>query len=156
MHIVILLRNLWGNNILNKLIVLLVLLTAILVAGCANNTEQVIDEPEIVEDEVSELTEAEDNGTTAVDTEEDMGTTVEVMIEDFKFTPKEIRISVGDTIKWTNLDSEPHTATDNNDNFDSGTLAKGESFSMTFDEAGTFDYICTIHPWMEGTVIVEA
>ncbi|MCD4822153.1 MAG: hypothetical protein K8R11_08830, partial [Methanococcoides sp.] len=52
--------------------------------------------------------------------------------------------------------SAPHTATDNNDMFDSGTLAKGESFIMTFEEAGTYDYICTIHPWMEGTVIVEA
>ncbi|NPE31550.1 cupredoxin family copper-binding protein [Methanococcoides sp. SA1] len=91
-----------------------------------------------------------------MDSEEHMGVTVEVMIEDFKFAPKEIRISVGDTIKWTNLDTAPHTATDNNDMFDSGTLEKGESFSMTFDEAGTYDYICTIHPWMEGTVIVEA
>ena len=85
-----------------------------------------------------------------------MGTTVEVMIEDFKFAPKEIRIAVGDTIKWTNLDSTKHTVTENNDKFDSGTFNKGESFSMTFDEVGTFDYICTIHPYMKGTVIVEA
>ncbi|WP_250868904.1 cupredoxin domain-containing protein [Methanococcoides seepicolus] len=141
---------------MNKLIVLLVLLMAILVAGCADNTEQIIDEPEVIEDEVSEPAEAEDDGTTNADTEKAMGTTVEVMIEDFKFAPKEIRISVGDTIKWTNLDSAPHTATDNNNNFDSGTLAKGESFSMTFEEAGTYDYICTIHPYMKGTVIVEA
>lgn len=141
---------------MNKLIVLLVLLTAILVAGCADNIEQSISEPEIVEDEMSDLVDSEDNETTEIDTEEHMGTTVEVMIEDFKFAPKEIRISVGDTIKWTNLDTAPHTATDNNDKFDSGTLAKGESFSMTFDEAGTYDYICTIHPYMKGTVIVEA
>ncbi|NPE27759.1 cupredoxin family copper-binding protein [Methanococcoides sp. SA1] len=130
---------------MNKLIVLLVLLTAILAAGCAEDTEQTIDEPTIIED-----------GNTDIDTEETMGTTVEVMIENFEFAPKEIRISVGDTITWTNLDSAPHTATDNNDNFDSGTLEKGESFSMTFEEAGTYDYICTIHPYMKGTVIVEA
>jgi len=140
---------------LNKLIVLLLLIAAIFAAGCVDNAEQVIDETEI-EDEVSDLVDSEDNETTEMDTEEHMGVTVEVMIEDFKFAPKEIRISVGDTIKWTNLDSAPHTATDNNDMFDSGTLEKGESFSMTFDKAGTYDYICTIHPWMEGTVIVEA
>jgi len=148
---------------LNKLIVLLLLIAAICAAGCVDNTEQIIDETEIedgvsemVEDEVSDLVEGEDNETMDMDTEEHMGVAVEVMIEDFKFAPQEIRISVGDTIKWTNLDSAPHTATDNNDMFDSGTLAKGESFIMTFEEAGTYDYICTIHPWMEGTVIVEA
>ncbi|MDA0524286.1 cupredoxin domain-containing protein [Methanococcoides alaskense] len=141
---------------MNKLIVLLVLLAAILVAGCADNTEQIIDEPEIVEDEVSDLVEAEDNETMDMDTEEHMGATVEVIIENFEFAPEEIRISVGDTITWTNLDTAPHTATDNNDMFDSGTLAEGESFSMTFEEAGTYDYICTIHPYMKGTVIVEA
>lgn len=148
---------------MNKLIVLLLLITAIFAAGCVDNTEQVIDETEIedgvsemVEDEVSDLVEGEDNETMDMDTEEHMGVTVEVMIEDFKFAPQEIRISVGDTIKWTNLDSAPHTVTEDNDKFDSGIFNKGESFSMTFEEVGTFDYICTLHPYMKGTVIVEA
>ena len=53
---------------MNKLIVLLVLLTAILAAGCVEDTEQPINEPDVAEDEVSEPAEAEDDGTTDVDT----------------------------------------------------------------------------------------
>jgi plastocyanin len=76
-----------------------------------------------------------------------------VRIVNFKFSPKTISVNVGDRVTWTNSDSAPHTATDSG-NFDTGTLNRGESGSATFDEAGTFSYICTIHPSMEGTVRV--
>ncbi len=73
-------------------------------------------------------------------------------IKGFTFIPDTITISRGDTVTWTNLDSVPHTAT--GDDFDSGNLAKGQSWSHTFNIAGTFAYICTIHPYMHGEVVI--
>jgi plastocyanin len=77
-------------------------------------------------------------------------------ITDFKFSPGTTTIHVGDTITWTNSGPSPHTATANNGSFDTGTLAKGASASHTFTQSGTFAYICTIHPFMHGTVVVLA
>ncbi|MGI8863522.1 MAG: cupredoxin domain-containing protein [Solirubrobacteraceae bacterium] len=79
-----------------------------------------------------------------------------ITIMDFKFSPATTTIHVGDTITWTNNDTSPHTATANNGSFDTGTLAKGASASHTFTHSGTFAYICSIHPYMHGTVVVLA
>jgi len=83
--------------------------------------------------------------------------TVTIEISDFAFQPATITVRVGDTVTWTNLDSAAHTATDTGSGalFD-GEMATGESFSYTFTAVGTFHYICTFHPEMKGTVIVEA
>lgn len=80
------------------------------------------------------------------------GETVEVSIEDFDFEPESVTISTGDTVRWTNMDSVDHTVTGSI--FDSGTLEEGDSYEFTFTEAGTFEYYCSIHPEMEGTVTV--
>jgi plastocyanin len=74
-------------------------------------------------------------------------------ISDFKFTPASITIHVGDTITWVNNGPTDHTATDSGV-FDTGLLHKGQSASHTFNQAGTFAYICTLHPFMHGTVVV--
>jgi hypothetical protein len=63
-------------------------------------------------------------------------------------------VNVGDTITWTNQDTAPHTATASDGSFDTGNLSKGKSGSITFSKAGTFAYICSIHPSMKGTVTV--
>lgn len=76
-----------------------------------------------------------------------------VSIAGFAFGPGSVSIEVGDTVTWTNDDNAPHTATAAGD-FDTGTIAVGESASVTFDTAGTYDYVCSIHPTMSGTVIV--
>jgi len=83
--------------------------------------------------------------------------TVTVEISNFAFQPASVTIQVGDTVTWTNLDSAAHTATDTGSGslFD-GVMNQGESFSYTFTQAGTFHYICTFHPDMTGTVIVQA
>ena len=83
--------------------------------------------------------------------------TVTVEISNFAFQPASVTIQVGDTVTWTNLDSAAHTATDTGSGslFD-GVMNQGESFSYTFNQAGSFDYICTFHPEMTGTVIVQA
>ncbi len=77
-------------------------------------------------------------------------------ISDFKFSPATITIHAGDTITWTNNGPAPHTATASNGSFDTGNLNKGQSASHTFTQAGTFAYICSIHPFMHGTVVVLA
>jgi plastocyanin/phosphatidylethanolamine-binding protein (PEBP) family uncharacterized protein len=77
-----------------------------------------------------------------------------VVIQNFAFVPATITISVGQTVTWVNGDSAPHTSTSDTGLWDSGTLAQGASFSRTFTTAGTFDYHCTFHPGMVGTVIV--
>jgi plastocyanin len=51
--------------------------------------------------------------------------------------------------------SLPHTATSDDEVFDSGSLTEGGEFSFTFDEAGTFAYFCEVHPTMRGTIVVE-
>jgi plastocyanin len=79
-----------------------------------------------------------------------------VTIKDFKYAPASISVSVGDSITWTNQDIAPHTATANDGSFDTGSLSKGKSGSVTFSKAGTFPYICSIHPSMKGTVTVAA
>lgn len=76
-----------------------------------------------------------------------------VIIENYKFQPDEITIKSGETITWINKDSVKHTAT--GDSFDSGLLSKGSSYQQKFDNAGTYDYICTPHPYMKGKIIVE-
>jgi plastocyanin len=83
--------------------------------------------------------------------------TVTVQISNFAYQPATVTIQVGDTVTWTNLDSAAHTATDTGSGalFD-GVMATGESFSHTFTQAGTYDYYCTFHPEMTGTVVVQA
>ena len=82
--------------------------------------------------------------------------TANVTIKDFDFTPATVTVVVGDTVTWTNDGPSAHSATAENGSFDTGIFPAGESRSATFDEAGTFAYICTPHPNMEGTVVVEA
>lgn len=82
--------------------------------------------------------------------------THEVDIADFAFSPAELTITVGDTVTWTNRDSMIHTATSVDGAFDSGDLDEGESYSLTFTAAGTYDYLCTPHPSMTGRIVVVA
>lgn len=78
-----------------------------------------------------------------------------VSIANMAFSPVTITIKQGDTVTWTNNDSTAHTVTSNNGSFDSGSLSKGKTFAHTFDTAGTFEYHCTFHPSMKGTVVVQ-
>lgn len=82
-------------------------------------------------------------------------TTVEVEISNFKFVPNTITISPGTTVTWTNMDSAPHTVTTRETLFDSGRMSTGDTFSYTFEQSGTYEYYCTIHPYMVATIIVE-
>ncbi|MFQ6015306.1 MAG: c-type cytochrome [Anaerolineae bacterium] len=79
----------------------------------------------------------------------------EVVIQGFAFNPGRITVPMGTTVTWTQQDSAPHTVTNKEDLFDSGSLSKGDSYSFTFTEAGTYEYFCRIHPRMIGTIVVQ-
>lgn len=80
---------------------------------------------------------------------------VKVTISDFAFEPAKLEIEAGTTVVWTNLDTAPHTASANNGIWDSDTLREGDTFSMTFDDPGTYEYGCIFHPSMEGSIVVN-
>ena len=77
-----------------------------------------------------------------------------VTIKGFAFEPETLTISAGDQVVFTNEDSAPHTATADNGAFDTGTLSRGQSATLTFGGAGTFTYFCAIHPSMKGSLTV--
>lgn len=80
---------------------------------------------------------------------------VAVDIRDFAFDPSEVRVRVGQAVRWTNRDAAGHTATARSREFDTSLLRQGQSGSVTFSRPGRFEYICTPHPFMVGTVVVE-
>ena len=76
------------------------------------------------------------------------------------YIPSIITIQSGEQVTWVNEDSAFHSVTSGfyesqTELFDSGHLDPFESYTLDFDETGTFDYFCTLHPWMKGQVIVE-
>ena len=78
------------------------------------------------------------------------------------FVPETLTVSTGTTVTWTNGDSTLHTVTsgsaesgNSGTEFDSSYLAAGKTFQHQFGTAGTFDYYCTLHPWMKGQVVVS-
>jgi amicyanin len=85
--------------------------------------------------------------------------TIEVDIKSFAFDPKTIAITKGDTVIWTNMDAAPHRVISDvgsaKDELDSPTLAKGDTYSHTFNELGTYAYHCSIHISMKGKIIVD-
>jgi|GEM_PF-574704 len=76
-----------------------------------------------------------------------------VTLQSLSFRPANLMIRKGETVRWMNKESAPHTII--SDPFKSETLNMNESFSFTFNEVGTFAYSCGIHPAMKGTIIVK-
>lgn len=76
------------------------------------------------------------------------------------YIPSKITIKQDDSVTWVNQDAAFHSVTSGyydtpNGLFDSGYLDPEESFTFTFKNIGTYDYFCTLHPWMKGQIIVE-
>lgn len=131
-----------------ELAIFIVLLGIFLATGCAGNKP---------------VTPAETPAVTPVETPvvpvsdvtpqpADKGKIVEVAIENFSFNPASVEILTGDTIRWTNMDSTAHTVTGST--FKSKVLEKGDTYEFLFTDAGTYNYNCSIHPSMKGTVVV--
>jgi plastocyanin len=83
------------------------------------------------------------------------GQTVQASIDNFAFTPKEITVKVGTTVRWTNKDDIPHTVTSDTKVFASPVLDSNQAFQYTFSSPGRFPYFCKLHPHMTGAVVVQ-
>ncbi len=75
-------------------------------------------------------------------------------MQNFAYQMANIQVRAGTTVTWTNQDSAPHSVTFKNGLKDSGLLYQGQSFSYTFNTPGTYQYYCTVHPYMVATVTV--
>lgn len=78
-----------------------------------------------------------------------------VAIVDFNYEPADLEVAAGTTVTFTNEDGFAHTVTAKDKSFDSGNMDEGASFDHTFEEPGTYDYLCAIHNSMTGTVTVS-
>ena len=81
-------------------------------------------------------------------------------IEDICYIPSNIVVEKGKSVTWLNEDSSFHSVTSGfypepSGLFDSGHLDPYQSYTLSFDEYGVYDYFCTLHPWMKAQVIVE-
>jgi plastocyanin len=79
----------------------------------------------------------------------------QVGIDNFCFTPAALSISTGEIVEWTNRDDVPHTVVEVAGRFKSQPLDTGGSYRHRFQESGTFEYFCSVHPKMTGKVIVR-
>lgn len=116
-------------------------------ADDADDSADDADETEDAADDSDDADDADDSASAAGDEA--------IAIQDFAFDPDDLTIPVGTTVTWTNNDGAPHTVTADDGSFDSGNLGQGDTFTFTFEEAGTFTYICKIHPSMTATITVE-
>jgi amicyanin len=80
-----------------------------------------------------------------------------VTIDDYAFSPGTLTLKRGTTVTWINKDDDVHTvkSEEGPQGFKSPALDTGDSFTVTFDKAGTYQYICSIHPYMQGKIVVQ-
>ena len=79
-----------------------------------------------------------------------------VMIDNFTFNPPRLTVKAGTTVNWQNEDDIPHTIASSAKLFKSKTLDTDDQFSFTFTTPGVYEYFCSLHPHMTGTIVVEA
>jgi plastocyanin len=82
-------------------------------------------------------------------------TTATIQIANFKFAPPDLTVTAGTTVIWKNADDSPHRIADINAAYTSAALDTDDSFSHTFATPGVYRYICSIHPYMKGEIIVK-
>jgi plastocyanin len=78
-----------------------------------------------------------------------------VSIDNFTFAPQRVTVKAGTTITWVNKDDIPHAVASTTKAFRSKTLDTDDKFSFTFTTAGVYEYFCSLHPHMTGTIVVE-
>jgi plastocyanin len=78
-----------------------------------------------------------------------------VHVKNFAFAPATVNVSVGTKVTWQFDDSVSHNVTASDNSFTSNDLNGGATFSFTFNKAGTYNYICSIHPRMKASVVVK-
>ena len=132
-----------------EIIIFLIIFGVLFAAGCAENGTSDEPAPSTPAEEVN-------NGEIAGTGEPVTGAgddIIDVEIRSYKYIPQNLTVKIGQTVRWTNNDTVLHDVVGSG--IESEYLQKGEAFTYTFEEAGTYQYICTVHPWMEGEVIAE-
>jgi len=79
---------------------------------------------------------------------------IQITIDNFTFSPNELKLKVGDSVTWTNHDDIPHTVVSAG-KFRSKTMDTDDKFTFTFTSAGDYKYFCSLHPHMTGMIKVE-
>jgi amicyanin len=79
---------------------------------------------------------------------------LKITIDNFTFSPAELKVKVGDTVTWTNHDDIPHTVVSAG-KFRSKAMDTDNTYSFTFTSAGDYKYFCSLHPHMTGMIKVE-
>jgi amicyanin len=79
-----------------------------------------------------------------------------VMIDNFTFNPQRLTVAAGSTVTWTNQDDIPHAIASSSAPLRSPALDTDDNYSFTFTVPGTYQYFCSLHPHMTGTIVVEA
>ena len=80
----------------------------------------------------------------------------EVTIDNFKFSPSPLTVKAGTKVTWVNRDDMVHSIVFPSLNLHSDPLDSGDAFAHRFDQAGTYDYLCGLHPFMHGRLIVQS
>jgi plastocyanin len=131
-----------------KKIIFLVLLLIVILSGCSYGAVNNANPSQV--------------GNPAAVSGKSGGNIVNIEIKNFSFSPAEITIKSGDTVKWTNQDeaphlvaSDPHPTHTDLPGLESKSLAKGDSYEFTFEKTGTYGYHCHLHPSMKGKIVVE-
>jgi plastocyanin len=124
---------------------------SLVAAGCGGDDEEESGDAQNTEQPAEETAEEK-----ADKTEKKSAGDTEVSLKDIKFTPDSVSVKAGDAVVWTNNDTVGHDVTgDNFKSGDPGDMQNGDTYANTFDKAGTFNYVCTVHPGMEGSVTVK-
>lgn len=128
---------------------LLAPLVCLLFAGCAAPEESA--DPDAPQDEQGGVPPTEDRPPGGPLQSEERT----VRMHEYGFWPQEVRLNVGQEVSWRNDDPVDHTATADEGAFDTGSLAPNDTGEVVFEQAGVYEYHCSIHPEMQGVVIVE-
>lgn len=139
-----------------ELVIFIILICALVVSGCSSSTAPT-PTPAITPTPVTmPQTGTLANNTNTNISDKGLGNSaniIDVTIKGFAFHPATTTISIGDTIRWTNMDSVNHDL--KGDTFDSGMVSPNTTFEFTFTKAGTYNYICSTHPSMQGQIVVQ-
>ena len=81
---------------------------------------------------------------------------IEVKIDNFTFSPERVTVKAGTTVTWVNEDDIPHTIASSAKLFKSKALDTDDSYAFTFTTPGEYQYFCSLHPHMTGTIVVES
>lgn len=83
------------------------------------------------------------------------GSAATIEIANFRFAPPDLAVTAGTTVTWKNGDDSPHRIAADDGAYASAALDTGDSFTRTFATPGVYKYICSIHPYMKGEIVVK-